>query len=109
MRAGHETKYASIGNNYFFTKSCHPQIYQNYEQSRQKLGTFLENKVFQKSKFSKKIFFKVCLFLSPIFFSEKKLERFDQFSILKNNFEIQNFKTFEDFIHTFGRSDNDII
>ena len=42
---GHETMYASSGNKYFFTKSCHCQIYQNYEQSRQKLGTILENKV----------------------------------------------------------------
>ena len=37
--------YASSGNMHFFTKSCHRQTYQNYEQSRQKLGTFLENKV----------------------------------------------------------------
>ena len=42
---GHQTTNTSIGNKYFFTKKCHPQTYQNYEQSRQKLGTFLENKV----------------------------------------------------------------
>ena len=36
----------------FFTTWCHRQTYQNYEQNRQKLGTFLENKVLQKSKFS---------------------------------------------------------
>ena len=41
----HETMYASSGNKYFFTKSCHCQTYQNYEQSRQKLGTILGNKV----------------------------------------------------------------
>ena len=41
----HQTTYASIGNKHFFTKSCHCQTQQNYEQSRQKLGTFLENKV----------------------------------------------------------------
>ena len=29
----------------FFTKSCNCQTYQNYEQSRQKLGTILENEV----------------------------------------------------------------
>ena len=29
----------------FFTKSCHCQTYQNYVQSRQKLGTILGNKV----------------------------------------------------------------
>ena len=41
----HETMYASSGNEHFFTKSCHGQTYQNYEQSQQKLGTILENKV----------------------------------------------------------------
>ena len=35
----------SSGNKHFFTKSCHRQTYQNYEQSQQKLGTILENKV----------------------------------------------------------------
>ena len=44
-QVGHETMYASSGNKHFFTKSCHRQTYQNYEQSRQKLGTILENKV----------------------------------------------------------------
>ena len=43
--AGHETMYAPGGNKHFFTKSCHHQTYQNYEQSRQELGTFLVNKV----------------------------------------------------------------
>ena len=36
---------------HFFTISCHRQTYQNYELSRQKLGTILENKVHQKLKF----------------------------------------------------------
>ena len=40
-QVGHETMYASSGNKYFFTKSRHCQTYQNYEQNRQKLGTFL--------------------------------------------------------------------
>ena len=44
-QVGHETMYASSGNKHFFTISCHRQTYQNYEQSRQKLGTILENKV----------------------------------------------------------------
>ena len=44
-QVGHETMDASSGNKHFFTKSCHRQTYQNYEQSRQKLGTILENKV----------------------------------------------------------------
>ena len=41
----HETMYASIENKHFFAGSCHSQTYQNYEQSRQKLGTILVNKV----------------------------------------------------------------
>ena len=44
-QVGHETMYAYSGNKHFFTKSCHCQTYQNYEQSQQKLGTILENKV----------------------------------------------------------------
>ena len=44
-QVGYQTTYASMGNKHFFTKQCHRQTYQNYEQSRQKLGTFLENKV----------------------------------------------------------------
>ena len=37
-----------------FTKQCHHQTYQNYEQSQQKLGTFLENKSTLKFKGFKK-------------------------------------------------------
>ena len=44
-QVGYETMYASSGNKHFFTKSCHSQTYQNYEQSQQKSGTILENKV----------------------------------------------------------------
>ena len=44
-QVGHQTMFASSGNKHFFTKSCYRQTYQNYEQSRQKLGTILENKV----------------------------------------------------------------
>ena len=32
---GHETMYASSGNRHFFTKSCHRQTYQNYDQPPQ--------------------------------------------------------------------------
>ena len=42
-QVGHEAMYASSGNKHFFTKSCHRQTYQNYEQSRQKLVTILGN------------------------------------------------------------------
>ena len=31
-QVGLETMYASTGNKHFFTKSCHRQTYQNYEQ-----------------------------------------------------------------------------
>ena len=31
-QVGHETMYASSANKHFFTKSCHRQTYQNYEQ-----------------------------------------------------------------------------
>ena len=41
-QVGHETMYSSSGNKHVFIKSCHRQTYQNYEQSRQKLGTFLQ-------------------------------------------------------------------
>ena len=44
-QVGHETMYESNGNEHFFTKYCHCQTYQDYEKSRQKLGTILENKV----------------------------------------------------------------
>ena len=44
-QVGHQTMYAFMGNEHFFTIQCHRQTYQNYEQSRQKLDTFLENKV----------------------------------------------------------------
>ena len=44
-QVGHETMDAYSANKHFFTKSCHRQTYQNYEQSRQKLGTILENEV----------------------------------------------------------------
>ena len=31
-QVGHKTMYASSENKHFFTKSCHHQTYQNYEQ-----------------------------------------------------------------------------
>ena len=31
-QVGHETMYVSSGNKHLFTKSCHHQTYQNYEQ-----------------------------------------------------------------------------
>ena len=34
-QVGHETMYLSSGNKHLFTKSCHHQTYQNYEQPPQ--------------------------------------------------------------------------
>ena len=34
-RVGHESMYSSSGNEPFFTKKCHRQTYQNYEQPPQ--------------------------------------------------------------------------
>ena len=59
-QVGHETMYASSGNKHFFIKSCHRQTYQNYEQSRQKLGTILENKVPPNLKLTKHDINKSC-------------------------------------------------
>ena len=42
-QVGHQTMYVSSGNKHFFTKSCHRQTYQNYEQPPQ---TF-QNSYFQ--------------------------------------------------------------
>ena len=93
---------------HFFTKWCHCQTYQNYEQSRQKLGTFLENKVLQKSKFSKKLLIKVGLLVqysSQIFFFLKDLPIFNTEKWLWKS----EFKMFEEVVHNFGKSDVDII
>ena len=37
------------------------------------------------------------------------MERFDQFSTLKKDFENQNCEMFEEVAHNFGKSDSDII
>ena len=41
----HETTYVFIGNKHFFTTSCHPQTYQNFKISWQKICSVLLNKV----------------------------------------------------------------
>ena len=72
------------------------------------MGTFLENKVLQKPKFSKKKL-NNSWSPSPIFFKEKKSERFRQFSTPKNDFENQNFEIFEEVLNNFGRSNDNMI
>ena len=37
------------------------------------------------------------------------LERFDQFLTQKNDFESMNFEMFEEVVHNFGKSDDDMI
>ena len=63
-------------NKHFFTKSCYHLTYQSYEESPQKLGTFLENKIFERSNYSNIL--KVGLIVQYSL-KKKKLERLDQF------------------------------
>ena len=49
-QVGHQTTYAYIGNKHFFTKSCHRQTYQNYEQRPQRLQNFDFQSHFSASK-----------------------------------------------------------
>ena len=37
------------------------------------------------------------------------MEKFDQFSTLKNDFKNQNIEMFEEVVRNFGKSDGDII
>ena len=37
------------------------------------------------------------------------MERFNQFLMQKKDFESQNFAIFEEVVHNFGRSDDDMI
>ena len=46
---------------------------------------------------------------SQIFFTEKKSERFGWFLMPKNDFESTNFANFEEVVHNFGKSDDDMI
>ena len=88
-QVGHQTTFAYVGNKHFFTKSCHHQTYQR-----------LQNLYFQSHFSASKI---NQIFL--IFFSE----RFDQFLTQKNDFESTNFEMFEEVVHNFGKSDDDMI
>ena len=59
----------------FFTKSCHYQTYQNYEQSQQTLGIFLEIKCFKNQIFQKHVFGKKWS-PGPIFLIENFLRKY---------------------------------
>jgi hypothetical protein len=73
-QVGHQTIYAYIGNKHFFTKSCHRQTYQNYEQPPQRM----QNLYLSKSFFS----IKNQLNLSD-FFSMKNIRLGDQLFEMK--------------------------
>ena len=76
------------------------KIHQSYEQSRQKLGTFLENKVLKKSKFSKHSI-KISWYCpNQIFLKEKKWKDSTNFYHWKMTFEI-----FDKVAHNFGKSE----
>ena len=46
---------------------------------------------------------------NQIFFTEKEMERLDQFQTLKNDFQTQNFEIFDKVVHYFVKSDDVII
>ena len=76
-QVGHQTIYACIENKCFFTKSCHCQTYQNYEQPPQSL----QNLYFQSHFLASKI---KGIFL--IFFSSVKNIRLGDQLLLMNFF-----------------------
>ena len=51
-QVGHQTTSAYIENKHFFTKSCHRQTYQNYEQPLQSLQNLYVQSHFSASKIS---------------------------------------------------------
>ena len=52
-QVGHQTTYAYIGKKHFFTKSCHRQTYQNYEQPPQRLQNLYFQSHFSASKINR--------------------------------------------------------
>ena len=64
--------------------------------------------IFRKQKFQKNSFIKVDLLVNYSL-QKKKSERFGWFLMPKNDFESTNFANFEEVVHNFGRSDDDMI
>ena len=88
---------------YFF-----PTSYWNYEQSQQKLGTFLEKSIYFKNlSYQNKWFIWVDLLFIRIFL--KRLKKIEQFSTQKNYFENQNFQTFDIVVDNFDKFNDGII
>ena len=106
-QVGHQTTYVSIGNKPFFIKSCHCQTYQDNEPTKIR-HIFYTIKYFNNETFKNKLFVKIGLLVK--YSSQKKnSERFHWFLMLKNDFESQNFAIFEEVVHNFGRSDDNMI
>ena len=95
-QVGHETMYASSGNKHFFTKSCHHQTYQNYEQPPQNISYFQSNFSVLKIQSFQSIQLKLVGLLIK-FLIEKRWKH-------STNFEI-----FDKVVHNFGKSDDDMI
>ena len=107
-QVGHETMYASSGNKHFFTKSCHRQTYQNYEQPPQTSQNSYFQSHFSVLKIGR---------IFPNFFFMKNIWLGDQL-LSKNVLNILIFKRlyflklcpiFVGSVHNFGKSDNDKI
>ena len=54
-QVSHQKTYAYIKNKHFFTKSCHCQTYQSYEQPPQSLQKFILSKSFLSIKFQQNL------------------------------------------------------
>ena len=76
-----------------------------------KIGRILENKVLQKSNFSNNFIYKTWSSSQTVsnILHRKKSERFGWFFMPKNDFESTNFANFEEVVHNFGSSDDDMI
>ena len=70
------------------------------------MGTFLENKVLKNQSFQTISYTKV---ESNILYRKKNLKDQVYFLMLKNDFESTNFANFEESVHIFGKSDDDMI
>ena len=73
-QVGHETMFVSSRNKHFFTKLCHRQTYQNYEQPPQRLQNSYFQSHFSVSKigriFPKKKFCEEYLIRRPTYINE---------------------------------------
>ena len=76
-----------------------------YWKEQKKVG-HIEKKYFKNEK--NICFHKKCS-PSSMFFKEIFLERFNQFSMLKNDFENKNFEMFKEVVHKLGKFDVDMI